>query len=156
MRLCHPMDCRPPGFSLHGILQARILEWEPCLPPGDLLDQGIKPTALMFSALASGFFFFTTSMTWEARWNGSVQFSSATQSCLTLCDPMNHSTLSLPVHHQLPEFTEIHVHRLSDVIQPSYPLLSPSSLACIPSQHQSLFQWVNSSLEVAKVLEFQL
>ena len=68
---------------------------------------------------------------------------------------MNRSTLGLPVHHQLPEFTQTHVHWVSDAIQPSHPLLSPSP-APNPSQHQSLFQWVNSSHEVAKVLEFQL
>ena len=86
----------------------------------------------------------------------SVQFSSVTQQCLTLCDPMNRSTPGLPVHHQLPEFTQTHVHRVGDAIQPSHPLLSPSPPAPNPSQHQSLFQWVNSLHEVAKVLEFQL
>ena len=86
----------------------------------------------------------------------SVQFSSVTQSCPTLCDPMNGSTPGLPVHHQLPEFTQTHVHRVSDAIQPSHPLSSSSPPAVNPSQHQSLFQWVNSSQEVAKVLEFQL
>ena len=86
----------------------------------------------------------------------SVQFSSVTQSCLTLCDPMNCSTPSLPVHNQLPEFTQTHVHWVSDAIQPSHPLSSPSSPASNPSQHQSLFQWVNSSHEVAKILECQL
>ena len=86
----------------------------------------------------------------------SVQFSSVAQSCLTLCDPMNCSTPGLPVHHQLPEFTQIHVYRVSDAILPSHPLSSPSPPAPNPSQHQSLFQWVNSSHEVAKVLEFQL
>ena len=84
------------------------------------------------------------------------QFSSVTQSCPTLCDPMNHSMPSLPVHHQLPEFTQTHVHRVCDAIQPSHPLSSPSPPAPNSSQHQSLFQWVNSSHEVAKVLEFQL
>ena len=69
----------------------------------------------------------------------------------TLCDPMNRSTPGLPVHHQLPEFTQIHVHRVSDAIQPSHPLSSPSPYAPNPSQHQSLFQWVNFSHEVAKV-----
>ena len=86
----------------------------------------------------------------------SVQFSSVTQSCPTLCDPMNRSTPGLPVHHQLLEFTETHVRRVSDAIQPSHPLSSPSPPAPNPSQHQSLFQRVNSSHEVAKVLEFQL
>ena len=86
----------------------------------------------------------------------SVQFSSAPQSCPTLCDPMNHSTPGLTVHHQLPGFTQTQVHRVGDAIQPSHPRLSPSVPAPIPSQHQSLVQWVNSSHEVAKVLEFQL
>ena len=86
----------------------------------------------------------------------SVQFISVAQSCPTLCDPMNHSTPGLPVHHQLPEFTQTHVHKVGDAIQPSHPLSSPSPPVPNPSQHQSLFQWVNSSHEVAKVLEFQL
>ena len=86
----------------------------------------------------------------------SDQIRSVTQSCPTLCDPMNRSMPGLPVHHQLPEFTQTHVHRVTDAIQPSHPLLSPFPPAPNPSQHQSLFQWVNSSHEVAKVLEFQL
>ena len=85
-----------------------------------------------------------------------VQFSSVSQSCLTLCNPMNRSMPGLPVYHQLPEFTQTHVHRVGDAIQPSHPLSSPSPPASNPSQHQRLFQWVNSSHEVAKVLEFQL
>ena len=86
----------------------------------------------------------------------SVLFSSVAQSCPTLCDPMNCSTPGLPVHQQHPEFTQTHVHRVSDAIQPSHPLSSPSPPAPNPSQHQSLFQCVNSSHEVAKVLELQL
>ena len=86
----------------------------------------------------------------------SVQFCSVTQSCLTLCDPMNRSMPGFPVHHQLLEFTQTHVHRVCDAIQPSHPQSSPSPPAPNPSQHQSLFQRVNSSHEVAKVLEFQL
>ena len=70
----------------------------------------------------------------------SVQFSSVAQSCPTLCDPMNHSTPGLPVHHQLPEFTQTLVHRVSDAIQPSHPLLSPSPPAPNPSQHHGVFQ----------------
>ena len=69
-----------------------------------------------------------------------IQFDSVTQSCPTVCDPMNCSTPGLPVHHQLPEFTQTHVHRVSDSIQPSHPLLSPFPPALNPSQHQSLFQ----------------
>ena len=72
-----------------------------------------------------------------------------------LCDPMNCSMPGLPVHHQLPESTQTHVHRVSDAIQPSHPLSSPSPPALNPSQHQGLFQWVNSLHEVAKELEFQ-
>ena len=86
----------------------------------------------------------------------SVQFSSVAQTCPTLCDPMNHSKLGLPVHHQLLEFTQTHAHQVGDAIQPYHPLLSPSPPAPNPSQHQGLFQWVNSSHEGAKVLEFQL
>ena len=79
------------------------------------------------------------------------QFSSVAQLCPTLCDPMNRSTPDLPVHHQLPEFTQTHVHWVSDAIQPSHPRSSPSPSAPNPSQHQSLFQWVSSSHELAKV-----
>ena len=86
----------------------------------------------------------------------SDQIRSVAQSCPTLCDPMNHSTPGLPVHHKLPELTQTHVHRVSDAIQPSHPLSSPSPPAPSPSQHQSLFQWVNSWHEVGKVLDFQL
>ena len=95
-------------------------------PPGDLPNPGIEP------------------------------FSSVTESCPTLCDLMNCSTPGVPVHYQLPEFTQTHVHWVNDAIQPSHPLSSPSPPAPNPSQHQSLFQWVNSLHEVAKVLEFQL
>ena len=82
----------------------------------------------------------------------SIQFSSVTQSCLTLCDPMNHCMPGLPVHHHLPEFTQTHVHRVCDAIQRSHLLSSPSPPAPNPSQHQSLLQWINSSHEVAKVI----
>ena len=83
-----------------------------------------------------------------------ISFSSL-KLCLTPCDPMDCSTPSLPVHHQFPELAQTHVHQVSDAIQPSHPLLSPSPPAFNPSQHQGLFQWVSSSHQVAKVLEFQ-
>ena len=87
----------------------------------------------------------------------SVQFSSVAQSCPTLCDPMNCSTSGLPVHHQHLEFTQIHVHQVSDAIQPSHPLLSPSTPAFSLSWNQDLFEWVSSLHQVAKVLlELQL
>ena len=82
--------------------------------------------------------------------------SSVTLSGPTLCNPMNHSTPGLPVHHQVLEFTQTHVHWVSDAIQPSHSLLSPSPPAFSLSQHQGLFQWISSSHQVAKVLEFQL
>ena len=83
------------------------------------------------------------------------QFISVTQSCPTLCDHKDCSTPGLPVHHQLPEFAQTHVHWVGDAIQPSHPLSSPSPTFNL-TQHQGLFQWVSSSHQVAKVLEFQL
>ena len=85
-----------------------------------------------------------------------LHFSSFTQLCPTLCNAMTHSTPGLLVHHQLPDSTQTHVHRVSDAIQPSHPPSSPSPPVPNLSQHQGLFQWVNSSHEVAKGLEFQL
>ena len=90
---------------------------------------------------------------WIPWINISVQF---TQSCLTLRDPMDCSTPGFPVNHQFPELAQIHVHRVGDAIQPSYPLSSPSPPLFNCFQHQSLFQGVSSSHQVAKVLEFQL
>ena len=93
---------------------------------------------------------------YSAQLSASVQFSSVAQSCPTLCDPVNCSMPGLPVHHQLPEFTQTHCPSsrwCHPAISSCYPLLPP---APTPSQHQGLFQWVNSSHEVAKVLEFQL
>ena len=86
----------------------------------------------------------------------SPQFSSVAQSCPTLCDPMDCSTSGFPVHHQLPELTQTHVHWVGDAIQPSHLLSSPSPPAFNLSQHQGLFQWVSSLHQVAKVLELQL
>ena len=147
------MDYSPLGSSAHRILQARILEWLSFPSPGDLPNPGIKPAlpaspawqvdSLPLSHLGSPNTY-------------SVQFSSVTQSCLTLCNPMDCSTPGLPVHHQLLELAQTHDHCIGDAIQPSHPLSSPSPPAPNPSQLQSLFQSVNSSHEVAKVLEFQL
>ena len=85
-----------------------------------------------------------------------IQFNTVAQSCPTLCDPMNCSTPGLPVHHQLSEFTQTHVHWVGDSIQSSHPLLSPFPPALNLSQHQGLFKWVSSLHQVAKILEFQL
>ena len=99
-----------------------------CPPPGYLSDPGIRPASFMSPELAGRFF--TTSTTWEAQL---MLLSSVTQSCPTLCNPMNRSTPGLPIHHQLPEFTQTHIHRVSDAIQPSHPLLCPSPPAPNPS-----------------------
>ena len=139
-----PTICELMDYTVHGIFQARILEW----------------VAFLFSSGSSqprnGTQVFPALQVDSLPTELSVQFSSIAQLCLTPCDPLNCSTPGLPVHHQLPEFTQTHVHRVSDAIQPSLPLSSPSPPAPNASQHQSLFQWVNSSHEVAKVLEFQL
>ena len=135
LTLCNPIYCGPPGSSVHGILQTIILEWiaisfsrgssrprvqnhVSCIGSGFLTTEPIRKPSVKFS---------------------SVQFSSVAQSCLTLCNPKNRSTPGLPVHHQLPEFTQTHVHRLGDAIQPSHPLSSPSPPAPNPSQHSESF-----------------
>ena len=109
----------------------------------------IPPKDLALSWIQNSLFFRTMMV-------GIIQFSSVTQRCLTLCDPMNHSMPGLPANRQLPEFTQTHVHWVGDAIQPSHPLSSPSPPALNLSQHQSLFKWVSSSHQVSKVLEFQL
>ena len=168
--LCDPIDGSPPGSPIPGILQAITLEWV-AISFSNAWKWKVKAkslscvwpsatpwTAVFQAPLSMGF-------SRQEYWSGvplpspkiHAQFSSVvSQSCPTLCNPMNLSTPGLPVHHQLPELTQTHVHWVSDVIQPSHPLLSPSPPAPNPSQHQSLFQWVNSLHEVAKVLEFQL
>ena len=111
---------------------------------------GYGPVALPLASLRFSFPY-TCSTT-----RYSVQFSLVTQSCPTLCDPMGYSTTGLPVHRQLPEPTQTHVHRVGDAIQPCHPLSSPSPPALNLSQHQGLFQGVSISHQAAKVLEFQL
>ena len=151
----------------------------PFSPLGNLPNPGIKPASPMSSALQTdslptelsgnplfysiiASMFFPTYHFWHHKkyqsfpYLQNMLFSSVAQSCPTLCNPMNHSTPGLPVHHQLQEFTETQVCWASDAIQPSHPLSFPSPPAPNHSQHQSLFQWVNTSHEVAKVLEFQL
>ena len=86
----------------------------------------------------------------------SQSVSSVTQPCPTLWDPMDYSTLGLPIHHQLPEFTQTHVQWVNDAIQSSHPFSSPSAPTFNLSQHQGLFKWVSSSHQVAKLLQFQL
>ena len=144
--LCDPMDCSPPsGSSVHGISQARILEWvDMSFSRGSSRPRG--QTQVFCIGRWVPYHLGHQGSPWYCLKElkicniCSVQFSSVTQSCLTLCDPMNCSTPGLPVHHQLPEFTQTHVHQVGDAIQPSHPLSSPSPLAPNPSQHQSLFQ----------------
>ena len=115
-------------------------EYQSGLPfptPGDLLNPGIEPSLLYLLPCQADSLLL--------RHVGSPRkkishFSSVAQSCPTLCDPMNCSTPGLPVHHQLPEFTQTHAHRVGDAIQPSHPLSSPSPPTPSPSQHQGLFQ----------------
>ena len=119
----------------------------------------LKSTPLLLGSRFSKFIVYLTysspGITHISRSLDCFHFSSVAPSCPTLCDPMNRSMPGLPVHHQLQEFTQTHVHWVSDAIQPSHPLSSPSPPAFNLSQHQSLFKWVNSSHQVAKVLEFQ-
>ena len=122
LTLWDPIDCSPPAPLSMGFSRQEYWSGLLCPSPGDLLNPGIKPAFLMSPALVG--LFFTISATWEAQFNH--HFSSVTQSCSTLCDPMNHSMPGLRVHHQLPESPQTHVHWVSDAIQPSHPLLSPS------------------------------
>ena len=120
-------------------------------PPGILSNQGLNPHILYLLHWQAD------SLPLSHLGSPVIRFSSVQSlSRVRLCDPMNRSTPGLPVYHQLPESTQTHVHRVGDAIQPSQPLSSPSPPAPNPSQHQGLFQWVNSSHDVAKVLEFQL
>ena len=170
----YPTLCPP-----HGILQARILEWvafslqgispaqgsNPGLPqdslPAELRGKPLKgpyllPNFLGEKAKMSPLVAVMVVAGLES--GGGSLLKQAQFSCSVVSDSLwaNRSIPGLPVHHQLPEFTQTHVHHVGDAIQLSHPLSSPSPPALNPSQHQGLFQWVNTSHEVAKVLEFQL
>ena len=143
---CDSMDCSPAGSTVCGILQARIH-----LLQGIVRTQRLNPSLLHWQ---------TDSLPLAPPGKplitfSSVQFSPVAQLCPTFCDPMDCNTPGLPVHHQLPKLTHIYVHWVGDAIQPSHPQLSPSPPAFNLSQHQGLFQWVSSSHQVAKGLEFQ-
>ena len=190
---CKSMDCSLPGSSIHGIFQAKILEWV----ASHFLLQGIFPTHRwntcllhllpwswilyhflkyfycllclflcvislacwfkIYFSIFKGLYLCLGSYHCNAFYNdiSSIQFSSVQSLSPTLCDPMDCSTPSFPVYHQLPELAQIHVHRVSGAIQSSHPLSSPSSAFNL-SQIQGLFQWVSSSHQVAKILDFQL
>ena len=166
------MDSSPPGFSVHGILQARMLKWVAMSSSRRSIQPRNQTSISCVSCIAGRFFTAeppgkhpqrgelivarSIDISFTIKWNKptnythiqkiswrkkvtaspmpctSVQFSSVAQLCPTLCDSMNRSMPGLPVHHQLPEFTQTHVHRVGDAIQPSHPLLSPSPPAPIP------------------------
>ena len=159
------MDCSLPGFPVHRILQAGILEW---------VAISFSNSGIYISFISKHYVYTTVSLfiSFRAFYWFSVmadedlaaiynhpnfliihEFSSVTQLCLTLCYPMS---LGLPVHHQFLEFTQAHAHWVSDAIQPFHPLSSPSPPALSFSQYQGLFQSVSPSHQVAKILEFQL
>ena len=134
-----------------GFSQQEYWSGLPFPPPGNLPEWGIEPMSPVLTGR-----FFSTVPSGESL---VIQFSSVQLlSCIWLCDPMDCSKPGLPAHHQLPVFTRTHVHCqwVSDAIQPSHPLSSPSPPALNLSQHQGLFKWVRSSHQVAKVLQFQL
>ena len=162
------MGCSPPGSSVHGILQQEYWSELQCPPPGDLPNPGTKPTSLMSLAWAGSFFtLLSKSLAWiqapiylqsTSQMTPRIplyvfQFSSVASDSLR---PMDCGMPGLAVHHQLPEFTQTHVHRVGDAIQPSHPQSSPSPPTSNLYQHHGLFKWVRSSYQVAKILEFQL
>ena len=131
-----PMNYSPPGSSVHGICQARVLEWGAITFSTKASENQLKTKNKKKPCVREQLF----PVSPETKSLKVAQFSSVAQSCPTLRDPMNRSTPGLPVHHQLPEFTQTHVRRVSDAIQPAHPLSSPSPPAPNPSQDQSLFQ----------------
>ena len=141
--LCHPL-LLPSIFP-----RIRVLSSEPALcirwPKDWSFSFSISPSNEYLGLMSFGIDSFDLLDTqgtqkYHCAYLSSVQFSSVTQSCPTLCNPMNRSTPGLPVHYQLPEFTHTHVHRVSDAIQTSHPLSSPSPPALNRPQHQGLFK----------------
>ena len=151
----HPVSCIEPGLVFHYIFEIThvAMPFSQVIPPSPSPTESKRPFYTSVSLLLSRIQCYHYHLSkFHIYAFSSVQLLD----CVRLCGPMIRSMPGLPVHHQLPEFTQTHVHQVSDVIQPSRPLSSPSPPAPNPSQHQSLFQWVNSSHEVIKVLEFQL
>ena len=156
--------CRAPYTSVHLVClrQPQCERLERVAPQKPLVSGGhiIRVPSIYLSQsfpnvpLRIGKIYMFPNILWSVMQR--AQFSSVAQLCLTLCDPMDCSTPGLPVHHQLPEPTQTHVHRVIDAIQPSHPLSSPSPPAFNLSHHQDLFQRVSSLHQVAKILELQL
>ena len=175
--LCDPMDCSLLGSSVHGIFQARILEWVAILSSSVYSQTRNQQThsKTCISQRVVMVLWGQGSRAWKSQFldrlirsSGSPRrreesgipkerwVNSVAQRCSNLCNPMDCRLSGLPDYHQLPKFTQTHVHWVGDAIQPSHPLSSPSPPTLNLSQHQGLFKWVSSSLQVAKVLEFQL
>ena len=182
--VCHPMDCSLPESSVHGIFQARILEWVAIFSsrvssgPRYQTHIALSLFFLHFILFIYLFYFLTllycigfaiyqheswikpTSLASLASSKKNININSyccsATQLCLTLCDPMDCSMPVFLVLHHLPELAQTHAHWVGEPIQPSHPLSSPSPPALNLSQHQGLFKWVGCLHQVAEVLELQL
>ena len=165
LTLCDPIDGSPPGCPIPGILQARTLEWVAIsfsnAWKGKVNVKSLSCVRLLATPWTAAYQA-PPSMGFSRQeyWSGlplpspkfsSVQFNSVTRSCPILCDPMNLSMPDFPVHHQLLESIQTHVHWVGDAVQPSRLLSSPSPPALDLSQHQGLFKWVSSSHQVAKV-----
>ena len=135
----------PSSWWCHSTISSSVIPFSSCLQ--SFPASGSFPKSQFFSSHIPPL---------DYRHTSSLQYSSVTRSCPTLCDPMNCRMPGFPVHHQLPEFIQTHVHWVGDAIQPYHPLLSPSPPTFNLSQHQCLFQWVSSSHQVSKVSEFQL
>ena len=159
-----PMDCITPGLPVFTNSQSllKLMPIELVMSANHLI---LCHPLLLLPTIVPSIRLFSNELILLIRWPNhwafsfnisSVQFSSVNQLCRTLCDPMNCSMPGLSVHHQLLEFTQTHVYRVSDAIQTSHPWSSPSPPALNLSQHQGLFKWVSSSHQADKVLEFQL
>ena len=143
--LCNPMDCSMPGFPvLHYLSEfAQIpLHWwcHPAISPSVAPSSSCLQSFLASLSFPMGWLFISGAQNIGASATASVQFSSVPQACPTLCNPMDCSTPGLPVHHQLPEFTQTCVHQVGGAIQPPHPLSFPSPPALSLSQHQGLFK----------------
>ena len=140
-------------MTIEGLPCIYMYSFFPQIPVPSRLPQDIEQSSLCYTVRC---FCFVNEFIGIIFSDCMYQFSSVAHSCPTLCDPMDCSTPGFPVHHQLPELAQTHVHQVGDAIQPSHPLSSPSPPAFNLSQHHSLFQWVSPLHQVAKILEFQL
>ena len=149
LTLCNPMICSLPGSSVHGILQATILEWAamPLSRGSSWPRDQTHPLCQHWQAGSLPLVPPGKSFSWSPYLKYTITLSSVQSlNRVQLCNPMDYSTPGFPVHHQLPEPIQTHVHHVGDAIQPSHPLSSPYTTAFNLSQHQGLFQWAPSIL----------